>query len=180
MEGAPGDQRSPVSLGERESTQLAAALVLDRAASTRCVVGEAADAITADLDEGRRLGVNSTPTFFVDNVQADGSIQLMKRMSRRDAVEYFQKMVDAAVVTGEFLGAWPLSRDKLSVDLLLGLFILGVLANVAYCAAYFVDLFVQFSGLHAEWRRGRLTVLIVGTAFAATLTHFYARGFFEP
>jgi hypothetical protein len=81
----------------------------------------------------------------------------------------------ALVVAGEFLGAWPMSRDKLSVDLLLGLFILGVLANVAYFAAYFVDLLVQFSGLHSEWRRGRLAVLIVGTAFAATLTHFFAR-----
>jgi hypothetical protein len=86
----------------------------------------------------------------------------------------------AVVVTAEFLVAWPMLRDKLSFDLLLGLFILGVLANVAYCAAYFVDLFVQFSGLDAAWRRGRLAVLIVGTAFAATLTHFFAKGLFEP
>jgi len=85
----------------------------------------------------------------------------------------------ALVVTGEFLWAWPMSRDKLSFDLLLGLFILGVLANVAYCTAYFIDLFVQFSGLDAEWRRGRPAVLIVGTAFAATLAHFFAKGFFE-
>ena len=48
--------------------------------------------------------------------------------------------------------AWPASREKLSVDVLLGMFILAVFANVAYCAVYVVDLFVQFSGLDAPWR----------------------------
>jgi hypothetical protein len=72
--------------------------------------------------------------------------------------------------------AWPASREKLSFDLLSGLFMLAVLANIAYCAVYAVDLFVQFSGLHVAWRRGRVVLLIVGTALAATLAHFVAQG----
>jgi hypothetical protein len=82
------------------------------------------------------------------------------------------------VVLAHLFLAWPGSREKLSVDLVLGLFFLAVLANVAYCAAYVPDLFVQFSGLDAAWRRGRVGLLIVGTAFAATITHFFAKGFF--
>ena len=66
----------------------------------------------------------------------------------------------------------------MSLDLFLGLFILAVLANVAYCAVYLADLFVQFSGLDAAWRLGRVALLIVGTAFAATITHFVSQGFF--
>lgn len=85
----------------------------------------------------------------------------------------------ACIVVAQFAVDLPTSRDKLSFDLLLGLFILGVLANVAYCAAYIADLFVQFSGLDAAWRRGRLAVLIIGTAFAATIAHFVAKGIFE-
>ena len=82
----------------------------------------------------------------------------------------------ACVVVAHVVVAWPSSREKLSFDLLLGLFILAVLANVAYCAVYLADLFVQFSGLHAAWRRGRVVLLIVGTAFAATIAHFVVKG----
>jgi len=82
------------------------------------------------------------------------------------------------VVVGHFLIGWPGSREKLSFDLVLGLFLLAVLANVAYCAAYLADLFVQFSGLDAAWRRGSVVLLIVGTAFAATIAHFFAKGIF--
>jgi hypothetical protein len=79
----------------------------------------------------------------------------------------------AAVVVVHFALAWPASRDKLSLDVLLGLFILAVLANIVYCAAYAADLFVQFAGLETAWRRGRMVLLIVGTCFAATLAHFF-------
>jgi len=85
----------------------------------------------------------------------------------------------AAIVCAHVLLAWPASRDKLSVDVLLGMFILAVLANVAYCAAYPVDLFVQFSGLDAVWRSWRTVLLIVGIAFAATITHFMVQGIFQ-
>jgi hypothetical protein len=80
------------------------------------------------------------------------------------------------VVVAHVVIGWPSSREKLSFDLLLGLFMLAVLANVAYCAVYLADLFVQFSGLHAAWRRGRVVLLIVGTAFAATIAHFVVQG----
>jgi hypothetical protein len=86
----------------------------------------------------------------------------------------------ALVVAAEFLVAWPASRARVSVDTVLGLFLLAVLANIAYCAAYAADLFVQFAGLDAAWRRGRIVLLIVGTAFAAALTHFFAAGFLQP
>ncbi len=82
----------------------------------------------------------------------------------------------AAVVLVHFFLAWPASREMLSFDLVLGLFSLAVLANVCYCAAYLADLFVQFSGLQAAWRTGRVVLLIVGTSFAATIAHFMAKG----
>jgi hypothetical protein len=84
----------------------------------------------------------------------------------------------ALVVIGHVAVRWPASRAALTVDNVLGLFILAVLANVAYCAVYIPDLFVQFSGLDEAWRKGRVAVLIIGTAFAATITHFVASGAF--
>jgi hypothetical protein len=77
------------------------------------------------------------------------------------------------VVLLHFWSAWPGSRAFLVFDVLFLFFILAVLANIAYCAAYAVDLFVQFSALRASWPRWRWTVLATGTAFAAVLTHFF-------
>ena len=94
-----------------------------------------------------------------------------------DALRYWEprrliyNLVLACVVVAH-IALVPAARAKISADSLLGLFILAVLANVAYCAAYGVDLFVQFSGLESAWRRGRVALLIVGTAFAATIAHF--------
>jgi hypothetical protein len=83
------------------------------------------------------------------------------------------------VVVGHFILGWPGSRQKLSFDFFLGLFILAVLANIVYCAAYIPDLFVRFSGLHGAWRRGRVILLIIGTGVAATFAHFIARAMFN-
>ncbi len=80
----------------------------------------------------------------------------------------------AIVVLGHLVVGWPESRDRLSMNILLGFFFLAVLANVCYCAVYVVDLFVQFSGLREFWAKGRVAVLIIGTAFAAVIAHFFS------
>jgi len=69
------------ALNEEALFQSSDALGLTRPDFERCLAGEAADDITADVREGHRLGVNSTPTFFVGTLQKDGSIQLAKRIT---------------------------------------------------------------------------------------------------
>jgi hypothetical protein len=80
----------------------------------------------------------------------------------------------AAVVIGHVAAGWPESGARLTVDVILGLFFLAVLANICYCAAYAVDLFVQLSGLQEFQAKGRVAVLVVGTAFGAVIAHFFA------
>jgi hypothetical protein len=82
------------------------------------------------------------------------------------------------VVLGHFVSSWPQSWRNLTFNTILALFFLAVLANVCYCAVYLVDLFVQFSGLHVAWAKGRIAVLIVGTAFGAVIAHFFAMAMF--
>ena len=81
---------------------------------------------------------------------------------------------------GHFISSLPDSPSKLTVDLVLGAFFLAVLANVAYCAAYAVDLFLQFSGLQSALSKGRVAILLVGTAFGGVIAHFFASGMFGP
>ena len=71
---------------------------------------------------------------------------------------------------------WPGSKALVSPDGLLRFFALAVLANIAYCAAYAIDLFLQFSALRARWERWRWAVLAMGTAFGAVIAHFMMMG----
>jgi len=79
-----------------------------------------------------------------------------------------------------FLRTAPSAKTELSVDKLSGLFVLAVLANVAYCAAYVPDLFAQLSSYRDPWCRYRWVLFLVGMFLAAIITRFVAIGFFSP
>lgn len=97
-----------------------------------------------------------------------------------DAIRYWERrrilynLILSAVVAAFFLLQLPGSRSALSFELVQRLFILAVLANVAYCAAYPVDFVAQFSGFQATWRRNRWVLFAVGALFAGTIARFIA------
>ena len=101
-----------------------------------------------------------------------------------DAIKFWEpgrilyNLALAAIVIIHFVARYPASRAALSLDFALGLFLLAVVANVAYCAAYIVDLFAQASGFRDLWQRYRWLLLAIGTTFAAVITHFIAGGMF--
>lgn len=88
----------------------------------------------------------------------------------------------AAVVTACFLyfskgASWI--KAMISFNGVLGLFLLAVLANVAYCAAYPVDIFAQWSSYRDTWLRVRWLLFLLGLVFAAILTRFFAIAMFS-
>lgn len=72
----------------------------------------------------------------------------------------------------------PSSRSAVTIDSVLWLFLLAVLANVAYCAAYIVDIFVQASAFHTQWQQFRWLLFALGAAFAAVLARYFSMGLF--
>lgn len=102
--------------------------------------------------------------------------------SAADALRYWERrrlVYNAAllsVVATIFAAHASRFADLASLDLFLALFLLAVLANVLFCAAYPVDLFVQRSGPAIAVRRVRLILAVVGTAFACVIAQFIARG----
>jgi hypothetical protein len=102
-----------------------------------------------------------------------------------DAIRYWElrriayNAVLLAIVVVVFLLHWPASRAALSANLAQTLFILAVLANVAYCAAYVVDVVAQYSGFQSTWRRHRWFLLLVGLISASIITRFFAEGMFS-
>ena len=87
-------------------------------------------------------------------------------------------IVLVTVVGIYFAISWPASKHALTTDSILVLFLMAVLANVAYCAAYLVDVFAQMSNFRELWMSARWIVFVVGTAFAAVLTRFFSLGLF--
>jgi len=103
-----------------------------------------------------------------------------------DALRYWElrrllyNVLLAAVVGAHFIAAWPTSRSSLTLDGLLALFVLAVLANIAYSTVYIADVFIQLSGFRASRAMWRRVLLVVGFMFAAVLTHFFASGMWQP
>jgi len=66
-----------------------------------------------------------------------------------DAIKFWEpwrllyNLTLAAIVIVYFAIGYPQSKFTRTVDFCLGLFMLAVIANVAYCAAYVVDIFAQ-------------------------------------
>jgi hypothetical protein len=60
-----------------------------------------------------------------------------------------------------------LSATGLTWQSAAGLLLAAVIANVLYCAAYAVDLFLQVSGYQRAWMSRRWMLLVAGTLLAA-------------
>ena len=84
----------------------------------------------------------------------------------------------ATVVAVTFWLQLPHAKSALTIDSVLWLFLLAVLANVAYCAAYIVDIFVQVSAFHEQWQQFRWLLFALGVAFAAVLSRYFAMALF--
>ncbi len=106
------------------------------------------------------------------------------RDSLTDAIHYWEPLrlaynaVLAVIVLIYFWKGYPASKVNLSVDSILLIFLMAVLANVAYCAAYFVDIFAQWSGYRETWRKNRWILFAIGLLFAGILTRFWAVAMF--
>lgn len=74
-----------------------------------------------------------------------------------------------AVTLIGFLALAPVTGAVFDVEALAVLAVFAVLANLLYCAAYPIDLLVQFSEFREEWRRARAWLFGAGTLLAVLL-----------
>ena len=86
----------------------------------------------------------------------------------------------ALIVLAYFAINWPYSRTVVSFEGVLVVFVLAVLANICYCAAYLGDVFVQVSGFREPWLKWRWVILAIGMAFAPIITRWCVISFFTP
>jgi hypothetical protein len=105
------------------------------------------------------------------------------REALTDAIKYWEprriiyNVVLAAIVLTYFVLNYPASKAMLlSVDGVLFVLILAVLADIAYCATYAADIFAQLSGFRFVWLKYRWILLVIGVLFAGTITRFFVIG----
>ena len=78
-----------------------------------------------------------------------------------EAIRYWEprrvtyNLVLVAVVAAYFAAGYPASKQNLTTDSILVLFLLAVVPNIAYCAAHLVDIFAQISGFRELWQSAR-------------------------
>lgn len=103
-----------------------------------------------------------------------------------DAIRYWEprrliyNAVLAAIVVIYFVKGYPASKVHVEINEILALVLLAVLANIAYCAAYVVDIFAQASDFRDQWRKYCWILFLIGTAFAGIITRFFALVWFSP
>lgn len=69
--------------------------------------------------------------------------------------------------------SWPHFRESLTLQHLLMLTVLALLANACYCAAYPADLFVQRTAARSDFKRWRWVVWTAGTILAIVLANYW-------
>lgn len=96
-----------------------------------------------------------------------------------DAIGYWERrrvvynLLLAAVVIIWIVATWPHFLAAFTWPSLLLLFILAMLANLCYCAAYIADVPMQFSSFQNLWRRRRWTLWLLGMLFATALANYW-------
>jgi hypothetical protein len=96
-----------------------------------------------------------------------------------DAIAYWEprrigyNLVLAAIVLGWVTLTWPHFRTALTWQSAFAVFVLAVLANVCYCAAYFVDVTAQYSAFRIPWRRRRWALWVIGVICAGAITYYW-------
>lgn len=103
----------------------------------------------------------------------------MLRANITDALRFWEPMrviynlvlagVVIATVGIQTIAAVPINALTLNAAGVVGF--MALLANMLYCAAYPVDLFVQASDWREGWRSARIGLWLIGTITAAWITY---------
>ena len=82
-------------------------------------------------------------------------------------------LVLAAVTLAWLIFTWPHFQGALTLDSLLKLLVLAVIANFAYSAVYAADIPLQLSSIRGPWQQRRWILWVVGMLLAMLITCYW-------
>jgi hypothetical protein len=68
---------------------------------------------------------------------------------------------------------WPHFRGALTFEHALALFVLALLANICYCAAYLAEISFSIPKAGQVWTKWRWGLWVLGTVFAVVLENYW-------
>jgi hypothetical protein len=101
------------------------------------------------------------------------------RATLADAARYWESrrivynLVLAAATIAWFAHAWPNFREEFTLQGIIPLAVLALIANVLYCAAYFIDIPMQLTPFSATWKRRRWILWLAGMLLAFVMTNYW-------
>jgi hypothetical protein len=105
------------------------------------------------------------------NHERDGGLRQASRFW--EARRLWYTAILSAIVLLWVVLTWPHFRAALNWADLGRIAVLGLLANVCYCAAYMAEFFIQGALPGKFWRRARYAVWIAGMLFAIVITNYW-------
>ena len=101
------------------------------------------------------------------------------RQSVSDALRFWEPrrllynlVLTAVVLLWVFL-TWPHFRPALTLPSFFVFAVLALLANLCYCAAYFVDILLQLSDFRDLWHRRRWILWLLGMLIALLFENYW-------
>jgi hypothetical protein len=119
----------------------------------------------------------SAPTTPADPLPPSPASSI--RATLADAARFWEprrilyNVVLAAVTIAWFAHAWPNFRAEFTLPGLIPLSVLALIANLLYCAAYFIDVPMQLTPFSALWKRRRWILWLAGTLLAFAVTNYW-------
>jgi hypothetical protein len=96
-----------------------------------------------------------------------------------EAIRYWEprriayNLVLAAIVIAWVAISWPHFRPIMKFESIVLMAVLAMWANICYCAAYIVDVLMQYSFFRRGWLRWRWGLWTFGMMFAALLANYW-------
>ncbi len=96
-----------------------------------------------------------------------------------NAIHYWERrrliynLVFTSVVLVQGIASGTVISRWFDVGMAFAYVVLAVVANLLYCAAHVVDVFMQLSNLRAAWLENRWMLFVTGTGFAALITYSF-------
>ena len=121
--------------------------------------------------------MNSEPTTSSNLVPPSPAAPV--RATLADAARFWEprrilyNLVLAAATIAWFVHTWPNFREAFTLQGIIPLSVLALIANILYCAAYFIDVPMQLTPFSALWKRRRWILWLAGTLLAFVITNYW-------
>src|SRR5690349_13897584 len=124
-----------------------------------------------DTQDSQAAGASSMAT--IESGQGPSEKGLMVAVKFWEPRRLLYNLLLFGVVVSWLVKTWPHFRPAMTLESLVIMTVLALLANVCYCAAYHAEVLIQNAASSAACNRQRWAIWVVGTLFAIVFENYW-------